>query len=143
MNLQLSFLQLTRYFFILVCVIAFGVIPAVAQDASGILDDKVFVGSTGEKGKKADDQDELQFKNGRFRSVGCDEWGFGDTSYTAKTDGDIIKFQAVTVSPKHGKIEWDGTVKGDTLEATYVWTKKRWYWKDAHMEKWFNGSMNR
>ena len=32
-------------------------------------------------------------------------------------------------------------LEGDALEATYVWTKERWYWKDAHEEKWFKGSL--
>jgi hypothetical protein len=113
----------------------------VAQDALGILDGKIFVGDIGDKGKAASDKDEINFKNGRFHSVGCDEWGFGDASYTASKDGDSIRFHAITVSPKDGQIEWDGVVKGDSLEAKYVWTKERWYWKDAHEEKWFKGNL--
>ncbi len=121
--------------------VTLGVIPAVAQEVPGILDGRIFVGSIGDKGKEASDEDEIRFTNRRFYSVGCEEWGFGDASYTARTDGDLIGFSAVTVSPKHGKIEWNGTAKGDTLEATYVWTKERWYWKDAHEEKWFKGRL--
>ena len=37
----------------------------------------------------------------------------------------------------------NGTVKGDTLEATYIWSKKGWYWKDVPVKKWFKGSLNR
>lgn len=141
MNIQYGFLKVTTYLFLLVYAATLGVMPAVAQEAPGILDGKVFVGAIGDKGKEASDQDEIRFKNGRFHSVGCEEWGFGDAPYTARMDGDLVRFKAVTVSPKDGKIEWDGTVKGDTLEATYVWIKERWYWKDAHVEKWFNGSL--
>lgn len=134
-------LKLTAYVVLLMFAVALGTIPVVAQEVSGMLDDRIFVGSTGDKGKEASEADELRFTNGKFRSVDCDQWGFGDAPYTAGTDGDLIKFSAVTVSPEHGKIAWNGTVKGDTLEATYVWTKERWYWKDAHEEKWFKGSI--
>jgi hypothetical protein len=47
------------------------------------------------------------------------------------------------LSPKHGKIVWNGTVKGDKVDATYVWTKERWYWKDAYQEKWLKGTLNK
>ncbi len=134
-------LKITAYAFLLVYVVALGAIPAVAQEVSGILDGRTFVGSIGDKGKEASDKDEIRFTNGKFHSVGCDEWGFGDASYTAWTDGDLIRFSAVTVSPKHGKMAWDGTVKGDMLQATYLWTKERWYWKDAHEVMWFKGSL--
>ncbi len=142
MNLQYDFLKVIIYVTLLVGATAFGVVTAVAQETPGALDNKIFVGSKGDKGKEASGQDEIRFMNGRFRSVSCDKWGFNDAPYTTTTDGDLIRFQAVTVSPKHGKMEWGGTVKGDAMEATYVWTKKRWYWKDAHMEKWFKGSLN-
>jgi hypothetical protein len=141
MNIQYGFLKVTTYLFLLVYAATLGVMPAVAQEAPGILDGKVFVGAIGDKGKEASDQDEIRFMNGRFHSVGCEEWGFSDAPYTARMDGDLVRFKAVTVSPQDGKIEWDGTVKGDTLEATYVLIKERWYWKDAHVEKWFNGSL--
>jgi len=116
--------------------------PSVAQDAMGMLDNKVFVGTTGEKGKEASKKDEIRFGNGHFRSAGCDEWGFEQAPYKVKTEGDSIRFHAVATSPTHGKMEWDGVVQGDTVEAKYVWTKERWYWKDAHQEKWFKGTLN-
>ena len=31
--------------------------------------------------------------------------------------------------------------EGDKIDATYVWTKERWYWKDAHQEKWLKGTL--
>ena len=136
-----SFVKITTYVVLLVCAATLCATPAVAQEASGVLDGRIFVGSTGEKGKEASEEDELRFANGRFRSVDCDQWGFGDAPYTARTLGDSIIFSAVTVSPEHGKIEWNGVVKGDTLDASYVWRKERWYWKDAHEEKWFQGSI--
>ena len=74
-------------------------------------------------------------------SVGCAEWAFDAGSYTTRGEGDNIYFEAETSSPKHGKILRKGTVQSNESNATYVWTKKSWYWKDAHQEKWFEGSL--
>ena len=141
MKLQHRILHAVTVLYFFAFAVIFGALPAVAQDAQGILDGKIFVGDIGDKGKAASDQDEINFKNGKFHSVGCDQWGFGDAPYTARKDGNTIRFHAITVSPTDGKIEWDGVVKGDSLEAKYVWTKERWYWKDAHEEKWFKGNL--
>jgi hypothetical protein len=109
---------------------------------SGGLDGKTFLGQSGEKGKDASGEEELRFQNGKLYSAGCAEWGFGESDYTARVEGDNIHFESEMLSPKHGKIVWNGTVKGDKVDATYVWTKKRWYWKDAHQEKWLKGTLN-
>ena len=113
------------------------------QATTGLLDGKTFVGPTGEKGKEAEGEDELRFENGMLVSVGCAEWGFGASDYQAKVEGDTINFTSEMTSAKHGKIVWNGTIKGDTINATYVWTKKRWYWKDAYQEKWLKGTVEK
>ena len=141
MKLRHGILQTTSFLLCLLLAASFGVTSVLAQETTGLLDGKVFVGDVGDRGNSADDKDEVSFKNGRFHSVGCDEWGFGDAPYSSKRDGDTIRFQAITVSPTDGKIEWEGVVKGDTLEATYVWTKERRFWKDAHEEMWFSGNL--
>jgi len=38
--------------------------------------------------------------------------------------GRMIMFRARTDSPTEGVIEWNGSVRGEALEGTYVWTKK-------------------
>ena len=43
--------------------------------AGGVLDGKTFVVEQGEKGEKAEYTDTLIFKDGRFRSTGCDQYG--------------------------------------------------------------------
>ena len=111
-----------------------------ASTASGILDGKKFVGPTGEKGKKVDHEDVLSFSDGTFTSSACAPYGFKDGPYTATVKGDSIRFQAVTVSPTHGKMEWQGTLKDDTLDVTYSWTKERWLWT-TYREYWFKGSL--
>ena len=111
-----------------------------ASTASGVLDGKKFVGPTGEKGKKVDHEDELSFSDGKFTSSACFPYGFKSGPYTATVDGDSIHFQAVTLSPTHGKMEWKGTFKDGTLDVTYSWTKARWLWT-THREYWFKGSL--
>jgi hypothetical protein len=106
--------------------------------SEGLLDGKMFVGPTGKMGKNATETDELKFENGKLYSVGCAEWGFEWGDYSTKVEGDDISFEAVTTSPKNGKIVWSGTVKGDTMDATYIWTKKSWY-GERKQEKWFKG----
>jgi hypothetical protein len=32
-------------------------------------------------------------------------------------------------------------VSGDAINATYLWTKERWYWFDAREERWFKGKL--
>jgi hypothetical protein len=107
--------------------------------SEGLLDGKVFTGPTGKMGKNATETDELKFENGKLYSVGCAEWGFGWGDYSTKVEGNNISFKAVTTSPKDGKIVWSGTVNGDTIDATYIWTKKSWY-GERKQEKWFKGN---
>jgi len=107
--------------------------------SEGLLDGKVFTGPTGKMGNDATETDELRFKNGKLYSVGCADWDFSWGDYSTKVEGNNISFEAVTTSPKNGKIVWSGTVNGDTIDATYIWTKKSWY-GERKQEKWFKGN---
>ena len=120
------------------------VASAQAQESSHLLDGKTFTGLNGEKGSDLDpdEAEEIVFANGRFISATCNLYNFSDAAYTASELGDGIHFQAVTLSPTHGKIEWQGTVRGDQAEMTFIWTKERWYW-DTYREYWFKGSLKR
>lgn len=109
---------------------------------SGVLDGKIFNGPRGEKGKEADGEDQLSFRNGKLHSANCVEWGFGDGVYTATAEGDDVHFKAEIFSDKHGKIVWKGTVRGDILDATYTWSKEGWFRKTVQ-DYWFKGVLNR
>ena len=113
-----------------------------ALDATNALEGKVFVGHTGPLGSTAiDGEDEIVFKNGRFLSTACTNWGFDAPPYRATVRPDGIYFEALTRSPQHGQIQWRGVVTGNTLNATYLWTKHRWYWFDAREERRFQGKL--
>jgi hypothetical protein len=121
---------------------------SISRDVSagqGPLDGKTFVVETGEKGKSGGDKDTLTFKNGNFRSAGCDQYGFGDGAYTSTVDGESIQFEAVTTSPTKGKMTWKGTVKGDKIEVNYVWVdSSHWYKPNPKpLEKWAKGELKK
>lgn len=121
-----------------------GAVPVHAAEPSHLLDGKTFVGTNGEIGwTLASDEDEtIVFENGLFTSVSCVPYNFGSSEYSTTVDGDRIHFEAVTTSPTHGQIAWKGVVDGNTAEATFVWTKERWYW-DTRREYWFRGTLGR
>lgn len=118
--------------------------PSFANELSHLLDGKVFVGNNGEKGGELDpdEHEEIIFQNGRFKSVSCDPYNFDSSEYTATRVGNAIHFNAVTESPSHGKIAWQGVVEGDLADVTFVWTKERWYW-DIRREYWFQGKLKK
>jgi len=82
------------------------------------LDGRTFEGIVLERGKTAGDADTLIFKNGRFRSSACDQYGYGDGPYTVSAVSDGLAFQAETESPKYGKLLWKGVVRGARLDGT-------------------------
>jgi hypothetical protein len=127
--------------------LAWGVSPAIGGEgsASGVLDGKTFLVEQGEKGKAAKGTDTLIFKNGKFRSAGCDQYGFGDGAYTATAEGDTVRFVAETTSESKGKMQWEGTVRGDKIDVSYVWIDKpHWYKSNPKpLEKWAKGELKK
>ncbi len=116
-------------------------VPEKVITSSHVLDGKTYFGQNGSKGKPADHDDEFIFKEGMFRSTSCDKYGFVEGRYeTTETDG-ITYFKAVTESPSHGQMAWEGMVDSDSLEGTFVWAKERWYW-DIRKDYWFKGKLN-
>ena len=111
-----------------------------ASWAAGPLDGKVFLGEAGEKGKAADEKnDVITFADGKFHSSACDQWGFNKAEYTAKVDGDATVFEAETVSDKEGRLKWKGTLKNGVIEGTFVhYRKPAWYRPNPEpIEHWF------
>lgn len=104
-----------------------------AEMAKGLLDGKTFVGETGEKGKDKGDKESFVFQDGTFDPLQCHPWGFGASPYTARQEGEAVRFESVTTSEKEGSMKWTGTVQGERMEGTMVWTKAG----QAPIEYWF------
>ena len=98
-------------------------ISTSSAKVAGPLDQKTFTGEIAKKGTQKADKDEFVFKDGTFRSVACDAYGFGAAAYTAKADGQMVTFEATTTSPKDGTMEWKGTAQGATLTGTAIWRR--------------------
>ena len=95
------------------------VVPASLAHAAN-LDGRSFDGVFLQRGKTSGDADTITFKDGRFRSSACDRYGYADAPYKAMADGDGLRFEAETQSPKYGKLVWNGTVRGGKLDATVM-----------------------
>ena len=113
---------------------------AMAQAPS--LDGKVFAADAGPKGKDADEKgDTITFKDGKFHSSVCDQYGYGKGAYRAMAQGDAVSFETETTSEKDGRLVWKGTVRGDTIEGTFIHYRKGWFLNPnpEPQEHWFKG----
>ncbi|MCL4744257.1 MAG: hypothetical protein KJZ83_02465 [Burkholderiaceae bacterium] len=90
--------------------------PAATGAAS--LDGKSFKGVVLEPGKTSGDADTLVFKNGRFHSSACEQYGYRDGPYTVSSAGGVLSFTAQTESPKYGRLDWNCVVRGRKLDGT-------------------------
>lgn len=95
------------------------IVPA-SPALAGALDGRSFEGVFLERGKTSGDADTLIFKDGRFRSTACDRYGYSDAAYRISADADGMRFEAETHSPKYGKLQWSGVVRGGKLDATVM-----------------------
>jgi hypothetical protein len=107
--------------------------------AGGKLDGKTFDLVVSEKGKEATQKDQIIFKDGKFRSPGCDQYGFVEAEYKTTDAAGALTFDVVTKSEKEGEIHWTGSVKGDSVEGSYVWTKTG----QAPIEYTFKGTLQK
>lgn len=119
---------------------AAGTVTAAATvSAADALDGLRFAGQTGEKGKRDHHADTITFKDGVFRSLDCENWGFGPAPYTVEERGGAYHFRSTLLSPKRGRLEWTGKIVGDKATATFRWRHERWYWT-IDREYWFDGT---
>jgi len=94
------------------------VFPAFAESNS--LDGRKFEGVFIQRGKTSGDADTIVFKDGRFRSLACDQYGYSDAPYKTAAMGDTTRFEAQTQSAKYGKLLWSGQVRAGKLDATVM-----------------------
>lgn len=105
----------------------------------GILDGKVYVGEMGAEGKTSGDKETIKFIAGMFYSSQCESMGYHMAPYTTTTEGDAIKFRATMEDAAKNKHEWEGTIKGEALDATVTMTSEKapttTMWAKATLEK--------
>jgi hypothetical protein len=100
---------------------------ALRAAASG-LDGKTFHGEIVDDKGVVRAKDVVSFKDGKFRSVNCERFGFGEAPYWMRVEGDVVHFLVEMTHPDNGTMLFRGAVHGSRAEWSAVWTKKRWYW---------------
>lgn len=130
---------------ILIAVTALCVLPVTQIGAqASSLDGKVFVADAGEKGKAADEKaDVITFKDGKFHSSSCDQYGYSKGIYKTSAEGDAIIFEVETQSDKDGRLVWKGSVRGDQIEGNFTHYRKGGFFNSnpAPVEHWFKGKV--
>ena len=106
------------------------IFPALADTRA--LDGRSFEGVFIQRGKTSGDADTLVFRDGRFRSLACDRYGYSDAPYKTASTGDMTRFEAETDSPKYGKLRWSGVIARGKLDATAVMVREG----KADIENW-------
>ena len=113
-----------------------GPFDVVMAENKASLDGRTFVGQLGPAGKSKGDADNFVFVDGQFRSTACDAYGFGAAAYRATRVGGDLSFESTTESRKEGTMAWKGTVSGNSVSGTVVWTRAG----KAPVEYWFKGT---
>jgi hypothetical protein len=116
-------------------------VTQVAAQTAG-LDGKVFVTDIGFKGKEVHERgDILTFKDGKFHSSNCDQYGYNKGDYKTTAQGDATTFETETYSEKYGRLAWKGTVRGDQIEGNFTMFPKPGFFNrnPAPIEHWFKG----
>ena len=87
-----------------------------------------FVGPFGAEEETRPKQDSFTFKNGKFATGSCLEWGFVPAPYWVRRDAKGVHFLAELESPEHGTMRYEGVFDGKVLTVVGYWKKQRWYW---------------
>jgi len=120
-----------RIFLSTLIILVFTVFLSIITDslstalAENSLDGKTFEVKVSEQGQDGEPTaDELIFKEGTFFSTDCEQYGFRATPYKATAEGDKTMFESTLMSKKEGKADWKGTVDGNSITGTFVWSKE-------------------
>ena len=96
-----------------------GVLLAVSPAfAAGLLDGKTFTGTVGNASSDKGQADDFVFRDGKFSSKLCDQFGYKEGDYWVFPKDNATTFTAKTASDAGGKKSWSGSVKGNSLEGT-------------------------
>lgn len=92
------------------------------------LEDRRFVGPLVVADDTQGNKDILTFKNGRFSSRICRQYGFSPAPYWVRRDSEGLHFRARMSSARSGTMRFEGVFDGKEMHATAHWIKERWYW---------------
>jgi hypothetical protein len=87
-----------------------------------------FAGSLRVQHQTEADAEVLTFKDGEFSSSVCLKYGYPPAPYWVRRDTEGLHFLATLRNPENGTIRFEGVFDGETMRATALWTKERWYW---------------
>lgn len=110
---------------------------------AGPLDGMEFVGKLGPEGKPKDVEDRFVFSDGTFVSKECElRCDYPARAYFVTEKEGATEFLSNTKCPyKDAEITWHGTVRGDQISGTAIWTVRRWYWTVTKTFE-FEGQLN-
>ena len=110
-------------------VFAQNILPKSAEAIANIEFGNVqFVGPFGAEDERNPKQDTFTFKDGKFVTGSCLEWGFSPAPYWLRQDATGLRFLAELESPEHGTMRYEGVFDGEKLSVVAYWKKERWYW---------------
>ena len=117
-------------------ILIMGVLSGRVVFAEGILDGKTYSGQVGEKDLPIGQaqRDDFVFNNGQFASTLCQSFGYGEGSYEAVTNGDVVLFSAKTTRSDGGTKIWSGTIRNGDIQGAIVTLES-----GTTTEGWFEG----
>jgi hypothetical protein len=111
----------------------------VLSAAVGPLDGRTYEGETGVKGKTKGETENFVFTAQVFDPVYSHLYGFHSAPYTVRAQGGKTVFESETKSEEQGTMRWKGTLQGETLSGTMVWTRPG----QKPVEHWFKGTLKK
>jgi hypothetical protein len=97
-------------------------VSALAADAAKI-DGKTYTGTLTKHGETQGDPDDFVFKDGKFISTACAGFGFKPATYTTQQQGTKLQFTATSETDNGVRMQWQGSIVDDHLEATAQWQR--------------------
>lgn len=92
-------------------------------DAVTSLNGKSFAIELWENDKSAG-PDTVVFYENTCQSSQCLQYGFAESAYSVKPEGNGIRWVSTVASETEGKIYWNGLITGDKIEGTMAWEKE-------------------
>ena len=95
--------------------------PAIENNLDGVQ----FVGPFGAEDETDPKEDTFTFKDGKFATGSCLEWGFSPAPYWVRWSTSGLHFLAELESLEHGRMRYEGVFDGKELTIVGYWKKER------------------